>query len=227
MFIEGIAIGGYRSLGTPQKIGPCRKVNLLVGPNNCGKSNVLLFLTGPFRPVVDSLRQGSGQTTYRFQHVEKHVGKQSNRFTFGLGATLGGRTAQTITEREPSIKAQIEKLFQSQTLCQKTNLAWFPYDATSPGQQLQFSEAVLAELVAEQVLPPRAWRNVWNKLTNRDGGDLERHWVPETLRKLSPVQVDCPPIRRVAECLLENRQVSGGHVLKFINQQKAGAQTPA
>lgn len=43
--IDGIAIGGYRSFGnTTQLIGPLTKVNLFIGPNNCGKSNILRFV---------------------------------------------------------------------------------------------------------------------------------------------------------------------------------------
>jgi AAA15 family ATPase/GTPase len=45
MFIDGIGISGYRSFGQEvQRIGPFKKINLIIGQNNSGKSNVLRFL---------------------------------------------------------------------------------------------------------------------------------------------------------------------------------------
>jgi len=44
MYIDGIGISNYRSFGDLQLIGPFSKINFLIGQNNSGKSNVLLFL---------------------------------------------------------------------------------------------------------------------------------------------------------------------------------------
>ena len=44
-FIDGIAISNYRSFGPEiQKIGPFSKVNIFIGKNNSGKSNILRFI---------------------------------------------------------------------------------------------------------------------------------------------------------------------------------------
>ena len=43
--IDGIILSGYRSFGPePQKIGPFRKINLFVGKNNSGKSNIIRYI---------------------------------------------------------------------------------------------------------------------------------------------------------------------------------------
>jgi hypothetical protein len=45
IFIPGFSLSGYRSFGTAlQEIGPLGRLNLFIGPNNCGKSNVLRFV---------------------------------------------------------------------------------------------------------------------------------------------------------------------------------------
>lgn len=45
LFICGFGFAGYRSFGPElQRIGPCRKINLIIGQNNSGKSNILRFL---------------------------------------------------------------------------------------------------------------------------------------------------------------------------------------
>ena len=52
-WIDGFGISGYRSFGAePQLIGPCGKINLIVGQNNCGKSNVLRYLQDQYRTVT-------------------------------------------------------------------------------------------------------------------------------------------------------------------------------
>lgn len=42
--LKGLQIGGYRSIRSPQTLSRLSKVNLLVGQNNAGKSNVLSFI---------------------------------------------------------------------------------------------------------------------------------------------------------------------------------------
>lgn len=57
VFIHGFGLSGFRSFGPEiQRIGPCSKINLIVGKNNCGKSNVLRFIQH-FYPTIDKLMQ--------------------------------------------------------------------------------------------------------------------------------------------------------------------------
>ena len=43
--LEGLGFSNYRSIGEePVLLYPFSKVNLFVGPNNCGKSNLLRFI---------------------------------------------------------------------------------------------------------------------------------------------------------------------------------------
>ncbi len=51
--IDGVIISGYRSFGAePQRIGPFEEINILVGRNNCGKSNIIKFLRDHFPSVA-------------------------------------------------------------------------------------------------------------------------------------------------------------------------------
>lgn len=44
--LKGIGFKGYRSIGEkPVLLYPLKKVNLFVGPNNCGKSNILRYIS--------------------------------------------------------------------------------------------------------------------------------------------------------------------------------------
>jgi predicted ATPase len=67
-FILGFGLAGYRSFGPQlQRIGPCRKINLLIGQNNSGKSNILRFIHDHYRKIAD-LTQKSEWT---LQDLEK------------------------------------------------------------------------------------------------------------------------------------------------------------
>ncbi|MEW6079506.1 MAG: AAA family ATPase [Thermodesulfobacteriota bacterium] len=73
--LDGFAISGYRSFGNDQvKINDLQRVNVFIGKNNCGKSNVLRFinLLPPFlnpskqnepRPKLDNMLDFSMNTT--------------------------------------------------------------------------------------------------------------------------------------------------------------------
>lgn len=55
MLLHGIGIGGYRSMPTMRFFGPMRKVTLLAGQNNVGKSNVVRFLDNYFKASTTAL----------------------------------------------------------------------------------------------------------------------------------------------------------------------------
>lgn len=44
VYIHGFTLAGYRSFGERQYISPLGKINLFIGPNNSGKSNILKFV---------------------------------------------------------------------------------------------------------------------------------------------------------------------------------------
>jgi recombinational DNA repair ATPase RecF len=60
-FITGFGFAGYRSFGRKlQRIGPCEKINLIIGQNNSGKSNILRFLCDHYLRLPLAI-QGSGE----------------------------------------------------------------------------------------------------------------------------------------------------------------------
>jgi chromosome segregation ATPase len=53
--IHGFSLAGYRSFGPNlQRFGPCSKINLIVGQNNSGKSNVLRFICTKYNELAAS-----------------------------------------------------------------------------------------------------------------------------------------------------------------------------
>ena len=82
MLIEGFGIAGYRSFGPElQKISPCAKVNLLVGQNNSGKSNVLLFLKSHFKKAVEAI---TSHTSLSLDPLDRHISSQNAALVFAI-----------------------------------------------------------------------------------------------------------------------------------------------
>ena len=55
--ISGFGLSGYRSFGSKtQRFGPFGKINLIIGQNNAGKSNVLRFIHEHYLSLVQAFR---------------------------------------------------------------------------------------------------------------------------------------------------------------------------
>ena len=46
----------------------------------------------------------------------------------------------------------------------------------------------------EHILNDSEWSTLWKCLTGRGGGGIQQHWIPETLRLLSPVNLAPPKV---------------------------------
>jgi AAA15 family ATPase/GTPase len=58
--LDGVGITNYRSFGEElQNIGPLGKINLLIGQNNVGKSNILNFFAKYYASLFPMAHGGS------------------------------------------------------------------------------------------------------------------------------------------------------------------------
>jgi energy-coupling factor transporter ATP-binding protein EcfA2 len=196
MFIEGLGISNYRSFGELQRIGPFGKVNLFIGQNNSGKSNILLFLKNHYKAAISNANLTG--SALNFSSLDRHLGDTTGviKYTFGLSfdgpncnhiLTIGGSGLDT------RANGLVKKIFESKTLTQDTPISWFQYEA-SINSVLTISKDMVIGLRAEEIFPDNEWAYLWNKLTKQGQGDIERHWIPETLNKLSPVHLPHPDI---------------------------------
>ena len=135
MFIDGIGIAGYRSFGSgSQRIGPLEKINLFIGQNNSGKSNILLFLTRLYKSVLQSIQTKA--VHYKFDPIDRHLGDTSGKLSIEVGLKIGGNNYQAVLKKyEESLKSNrvslkfLESVLSCNTLTQGTNVAWFHYEA--------------------------------------------------------------------------------------------------
>jgi hypothetical protein len=59
---------------------------------------------------------------------------------------------------------------------------------------MSLSRGFFEEVHTSQVLNDRDWNGLWSHLTRKQGGSIQEHWIPETLRLLSPNRLRKPPV---------------------------------
>lgn len=233
MFLDGFLISSYRSFGKcPQKIGPLGKINLLIGQNNSGKSNIIYFLEKHFNGMVTSIKSGQKQQI-KFNDLDKHIGEPADEISFGLcwntESKLFKNYIDTIAPKTPQlirINQIINKLFSSKELVEE-NIAWFIYNSSAFGQPFKMAESFFHKI--SPVLEKNEWNALWNRITGMSGGDLLNHWVPQSLKKLSPENLPFPKIDGVPaiRSVSEPPSMASDYSGKGIIQRLAKLQNPS
>lgn len=189
MFLDGIALSGYRSFGKEvQKIGPLQKINFLVGQNNSGKSNILLFM----KHHLHNIFTNKPAREITFSSLDSHIGSDIPMIQFAIALDLDGTNYQNLISTLPEGLTRlrnwedlIKTILTSKTLSNGTRTAWFIYEASSLTGAYSFREKYGEELYSENILNPSQWKTIWGHTTNRTGGDIRKHWIPETIKALS------------------------------------------
>ena len=188
MFIDGIGISGYRSFGQEvQRIGPFGKINLIIGQNNSGKSNVLRFLKDHYSDI------STGKSP-KLEALDNHIGGSLNENHYEIALRENGKLYKRLMERlalkgtnfQQAID-KIHKILTSDILTKGTDTAWFPYVASKV--RFDIDKNIYQEILDAKILSNDAWNGVWANLTRKRGGSILRTWIPETLRCLSPLSL--------------------------------------
>lgn len=187
-FIDGFGLSGYRSFGSRvQRMGPFEKINLFIGPNNSGKSNIVRFLSEHYTAAVTSAK--ARERRVEFTDLDRHIGDSSGRYAVEFGLKPGGRTYEDVLERhagrvrrESEAERFIRQVLASEALTDGGEVAWFRYEGAWGAELALSLDAAVRGVLAEQVLGADKWRRLWSHLTNDSGGELEKQWIPQTLR---------------------------------------------
>ena len=190
-YIDGFGISGFRSFGSDIQLFPSLdKINLIIGQNNSGKSNVLRWLSNHFANIIDSCR--SSKQFAPFKELDRHLGGDTGVFTFCIGLSLSGEKYSLWEEqlkKRISGKSNfnyIERIINSQVVSPEKETAWFKYEAAA-NSQLNISKSYVEALRESNILANNEWNSIWSALTNSSGGELLQHWIPNTIQAISPV----------------------------------------
>jgi hypothetical protein len=212
MFLDGFGIAGYRSFGAElQKMGPFKKVNLFIGQNNSGKSNIILFLTHHLKNAQLSLTRN--QPEFKFDSLfDFHFGNSSKnmQFAFCVNSTklydqLLISCGENLTGNTESVRC-LKKLLASDLISGGTDASWFVYESLFRGTP-ELSKQFIEQLKTSKSLEDREWSILWNGLTGQGKGNLDQHWIPQSLVRITTIisgfQIPAinliPAIRRIGD----------------------------
>ncbi len=199
--LEGFGISQYRSFGDIQ-LFPCLcKINLIIGQNNSGKSNVLRWLNDHYAKIVEAARR---RELFNYKELDKHIGNSPDKLSFFIGKHL---SEDNFNSWKSQIEEKLNRRFHFDAVKPLLNLlktklsktrsseemAWFPYEK-GPDQRLDISKEIIKELSQPEIVRNVQWSWLWSALTGISGGGLIEDWIPETLRIISPVNSSVPPI---------------------------------
>ena len=198
MLLNGFGFSGYRSFGNElAKIAPLKKINLIIGQNNIGKSNIIKFLKEKYPYFVSKAKdQTQGKIPFKDIDKHKHISNEQieHKIAFPL---LKNEIEDYINERWPNPyhdkdhKELTQRLLKSHALTDDNGNVWFTYKSGSHNGQFTL------DINVDKILPvlePRKWLELWTALTRSSGGDIRQHWIPETLASLARIPSDVPEV---------------------------------
>ena len=168
MSINGISITGYRSFGsTVQRIGPFSKVNLIVGKNNSGKSNVLRAIYE--RGVQIHHRMTAGQAYAEFKGDDIHRGLQAEDIVLGLGAPADNEALTTWVNSLPNNYQMFPpRIIESNHVRHVTDLLWFeaPSEPHNRLPHSYFTDEAARDIIDSSSINGKYWATFANQHCN-------------------------------------------------------------
>lgn len=200
MLLNGFGFSGYRSIGNDLvKIAPLKKVNLIIGQNNVGKSNIINFLNDQYSYFISKAsgqQRGGRPEDIPFKDIDCHMSRNrvEHRIAFPI---FHDEVDAYINEKLPDEnqnrihRRMAKKLLTSACVLDDSGDLWFTYKSDSHNGEFNL------EISIEDVLPilgPHEWQQLWSALTRKGRGDIRKHWVPETMAALRYIPSTIPDV---------------------------------
>ena len=178
--LDGVGARFYRGIGPDtQLVGPFKKMNFFVGPNNAGKSIILNLVASHIK------RDAGDKVNFQLQPEERYNGKQSGEFvsTFGLSSERVLENLRAYIDKFAALEnlsyerenRVMQTLKEVVTKLSFEGMVWTKANKTSLLHEFDLKEV-------KRFLPiEQHWQVVWSALTRKGSGGLDQHWIPETL----------------------------------------------
>lgn len=228
MLLKGFGFSGYRSIGDEMvRIGPLKKVNLIIGQNNVGKSNIVNYLNDQYAYFVGKAKNqqnfGRNQQENPFKDIDHHISNEraQHRVSFPLFEDDIDRyiNQKLPDERQHTVHRQLARRVLCSECFMHDGAVWFTYKAGSPNGTFELE--INTDDVFQE-LDGREWQQLWNGLTRKTGGGLREHWLPESLKALAylpdsiPNVEVIPAIRKIGRAGSEANDYSGEGIIERI-----------
>jgi predicted ATP-dependent endonuclease of OLD family len=219
--LNAFAAGGYKSFGKKvQKFENLSPINLFIGANNSGKSNVLSFIHGPLKRLTE--------TSLNLDPLDRHqIGNPD--FVIGLSHAesdwedLIEKLLPTQSGNNPTIRSRVRQIFEMKARADNSDSAWTYYDDR---KQLYIKNWISAL----ESIPDEELYRVWVTLNpGSSGGGRDQHWLPNIIEKVKAPfpkfdAVLIPAIRKIDAQDVSDTDFSGvGLITKLAQLQNPSA----
>ncbi|MBX9474008.1 AAA family ATPase [Yersinia enterocolitica] len=231
--LRGFAFSGYRSIGDNLvKIAPLKKVNFIIGQNNIGKSNIINFLSTHYARCISTInKNNTSRTGERFElgQLDKNISSRESKFKVSfplfqdeidnyLKSILSVNNRTSKTEQQLQKAQQIAKKLLLSNCFDKdiNNTIWFHYELSDIDTKI-VKKIDIAKI--KNSLPPDQWQYLWNCISNKTGGGLDEHWIPETIERIYflPPRINnievIPAIRKIGKAGEDATDYSGEGII--------------
>lgn len=216
------AIGGYRSFGDKvQRFGKLSRINLFIGQNNSGKSNVLRFLHDIYPAWVNN-------KSFKLGPLDAHLPSRAtfiaSSYSISLRKDNQGNFSEFIGEISPKLPqdhylqnwiALVLRVFQKKAELDSTGeKLWFDFGLNRALIDSNWNEAF-------KIIDDHNLQRLWIGLTGQGHGSRHQHWFPETLRHLTPSLASInvkmiPAIRQVGKQGSASEEFSGEGIIERL-----------
>jgi len=227
MLLHGFGFSGYRSFGNELvKISPLKKINIIIGKNNVGKSNIINFLGHQYEYFYNrtkGIRKLSSDREKPFTEIDKHISTNEDikhRLAFpiqknDLDNYLDEKFPKSGYGRDYALKLLTSDIFMD-----KDENIWFKYVSDNVNDNFAL-EVNYDDL--KSILTPDEWYKLWTSLqSGTTGGSMDHHWIPSVLNLLQyiphtiPNIEIIPAIRKIGKTNSEALDYSGEGIIERL-----------
>lgn len=181
IFLHGVALANYRSVGADVlKISPFQRFNFMIGPNNAGKSCVLHFIANHLKPFVsDAQQRRVSSPSLTLNPLDIHFGASASQVRMSIGIPITKIRDRVLGEGLDlnSKRRFLDLIDQILKKLSDRGLFWL----VGNERELRLLDTDTRPDSLKSMVTGDDWRFFWQVATNKSGGDLLNHWIPQSI----------------------------------------------
>lgn len=217
IILKSLSIGGYRSFGSIQRLPAFSKVNLFIGQNNCGKSNLLRFIHEIYPKFLERQPTSLSQLDRHFPSRKPIVFGSCLRLTKNGqpdNTHINNYLAPMFNDNQKDCIDNLLNVFTKKAELDNTSEVWFEYDE---------NKTLISDvwLKSYEILTDISLEKIWNHLARMTGGGRDANWIPDVIKKLQfqdiPSSVEMiPAIRQIGAKGSTSEDFSGQGIIEKL-----------
>jgi hypothetical protein len=223
MLLKGFGFSGYRSIGDKLvKLAPLKKVNFIIGQNNIGKSNIINFLFHQYPALLRGVKGENLTGIVPLPAIDEHIsdGKVDRRVAFNMQfSDVDEYLEKKISNEDFRRNSDLAKKILMSPAFSDGARVWFVYlyDKIHNKFSLVYDREEIGKL-----LTASEWQSLWMGLTNQTRGNLDAHWLPQTMLALAyspdfvPKIEVIPAIRKIGASGTQAADFSGEGIIERL-----------